>query len=115
MLRAHREEMRVMMDVIEAGDLEEVLEDEMVAQTGNTGVCLGIYDSDMDEPSDAEDPEAALKKEVAGLRAEAADTRAFMSAVQGALDCRSVMLDLERARMVLEDLRSEKAFRAAIS
>ena len=97
--------MRVMMDLIEDNGLEEEMEDKLIAETGNTNYWLG-YTSDMDEASDVEEPEAALKKEVEGLKAEKADKQAMVSAVQGALECRSVLTDLERARMELEDIRS---------
>ncbi len=97
--------MRVMMDLIDDNDLQDELETDMIIATGNTSYWLGDH-SDMDEPSDAEDPEAALRKEVSVLRADAADKSALLSAVQGALQCRSVLLDMERARMELEDLRS---------
>ena len=104
-LRRHRAQMRVMMDLIDDNGLQEELETDMIHETGNTSYWLGDH-SDMDEPSDAEDPEAALRKEVSVLRADAADKSALLSAVQGALQCRSVLLDMERARMELEDLRS---------
>ena len=44
------------------------------------GICLD-YDPEMDEASDAEDPEQQL-------RAELADRSAMVDAVQGALECR---------------------------
>ena len=65
-------------------------------------------DADLDEPSEAEDPEEQLHATVVSLRAEAGDERAMVQAVQGALECRVVLLDLERARMELEDLRSRQ-------
>ena len=102
--------MRVMENVLETEGLSGMTE-WLMNETGNTAFWLGI-DDEMDEPSDAEDPEAALKKEVAGLRAEVADTRALVSAVQGALDCRSVLQDLERARMQLEDATAWRAYGA---
>ena len=91
--------------LIEDMDLQDELETNMINETGNTSYWLGNI-SDFDEPSDAEDPEAALQKEVAVLRADAADKSALLGAVQGALQCRSVLLDMERARMELEDVRS---------
>ena len=45
-------------------------------------ICLD-YDPEMDEASDAEDPEQQL-------RAELADRSAMLEAVQGALECRRV-------------------------
>ena len=83
----------------------------MVRETGNTNFFLGM-DVDLDEPSDADDPEEELRVTVKGLRAEAADQRSLVQAVQGALECRSVLLDLERARMELEDVRFRHCSRA---
>ena len=99
-----------MDDVIHENGLGEELEDRLVEETGNTNFWLAS-DSDLDEPSDAEDPEEQLRATVDGLRAEAADQRAMVQAVQGALECRGVLLDLERARMELEDLRSRQQSR----
>ena len=105
LLRRHREQMRVMMDLIEDNELEEILQDDMIDVTGNTGFWLG-HISHMDEASDEEDPHAALEKEVAELRKEVADKQSLVNAVQGAIECRSVLTDLERARMQMEDFRS---------
>ena len=99
-----------MDDVIHENGLGEELEDRLVEETGNTNFWLAS-DSDLDEPSDAEDPEEQLRATVDALRAEAADQRAMVQAVQGALECRGVLLDLERARMELEDLRSRQQSR----
>ena len=107
LLREHRVNMRVMDDVILENGLDEELEDRLVQETGNTNFFLGL-DADLDEPSDAEDPEEELRATVDGLRAEAADQRSLVQAVQGALECRGVLLDLERARMELEDARSRQ-------
>ena len=98
LLRQHRLQMRVMDNVIRQHGVEEDAEALVVEETGNTGFYLG-WDSEMDEPSDAEDPEQQL-------RAAAADQSAMVQAVQGAGECRKVLQDMERARMQLEDLRS---------
>ena len=107
-LRAHREQMCIMDELIAAHDLDAELEQLIIADTGDTGFYLGS-DSELDEQSDAEDPERQL-------RAEATDQRALVQAVQGALECRSVLQDLERARMELADAASrrvEDALRAS--
>ena len=62
----------------------------------------------LDETSGAEDPEADAKEEAAALRQEAADTRAFIEAAPGYLENRSLLTELERARMKLEDQHSER-------
>ena len=96
-----------MDDVILENGLEEELETRLFEETGNANFFLG-FDADLDEPSDAENPEQQLRATVDGLRAEAADQRSMAQAVQGALECRGVLLDLEQARMELEDLRSRQ-------
>ena len=110
LLREHRVNMRVMDDVILENGLDEELKDRSVRETGNANFFLGM-DVDLDEPSDAEDPEEELRVTVKDLRAEAADQRSLVQVVQGALECRSVLLDLERARMELEDVRSRQCSR----
>ena len=107
MLREHRVNMRFMDDVIIENGLEEELETRLIKETGNANFFLGS-DADLGEPSDAEDPEQQLRAMVDGLRTEAADQRTMVQAVQEALECRGVLLDLERARMELEDLRSRQ-------
>ena len=107
-LRAHRAEMRVASDLI-ADNGQAELEDRMIRETGNTAFWLGS-DDELDEPSDADDPEEELRAAVGGLRAEAADQMSMVQAVQGALECRGVLLDLERARM--EDARSRARSRS---
>ena len=94
-----------MDEVIADNNLSQELEDRIIDETGNTNFFLGI-DSDMDEPSDVEDPEQQLRATVDSLSAEAVDQSAMVQAVQGALDCRGVTLHLERAVMELEDIRS---------
>ena len=62
----------------------------------------------LDEASDAEDPEAGAREEAAALRQEAADTRAFIEATPSYVENRSLLTELERARMELEDQYSER-------
>ncbi len=65
-------------------------------------------DPEMDESSDAEDPEAEAKEAAKELKQEAADMRAFIEAMPGYLENRSLLTELERARMQLEDHYSER-------
>ena len=97
--------MRVMDDVIRDHGLAEELEDRMVEETGNTNFWLG-HQSNMDEDSDREDPEAVVKQRVNDLLQESKDKQAFVAAAQDTLACRTVATDLERARMQLEDTRA---------
>ena len=94
--------MRIMDDVINDYGLEEELENRLEEETGNSNFWLG-EDTDqggMDEDSDKEDPEAVLRQ-------EAADKKAFLEGAKMILDARTVVLDLERTRMQLEDFRSQ--------
>ena len=59
----------------------------------------------MDEGSECEDPDAALHRENEDLRREATDQQAFISAVQDIRVYDTMRLDLERARVQLEDRR----------
>ena len=86
-LRAHRDELRIARDLLAERGLDAELETRLIAETGNTGFWLG-FDDELDEPSDVEDPEAALRDEVAGLRAEASDRTSMVQAVEGALRAR---------------------------
>ncbi len=90
--------MRVMKDVLRDHGLEDDAEAALEEETGDSFFWLGL-DSEMDEASDVSDPEQEL-------RAAAADQSAMVQAVQGALECRGVLQDMERARMQLEDVRS---------
>ena len=81
LLRDHRTNMRVMDNLLVDNDLEDELQERIDEETGNTNFWLG-QDSDMDEASDAEDPEKTLREEVMKLRAEAADRSALIQAVQ---------------------------------
>ena len=68
----------------------------------------GTRTQTIDETSDAEDPEADAKEEAEALRQEAADTRAFIEATPSYVENRSLLTELERARMMLEDQYSER-------
>ena len=81
LLRDHRVELRIALQLLEEHGLAPEFEEEVDFATGNTPHWLGICPY-MDEPDTAPDPEVALRLEVAGLRAEAADQRAFLTAIQ---------------------------------
>ena len=78
-----------MEDLIHEHGLGEELEERIFEETGTVQFCLETDSDDGDEPSDTEDPEQQLRATVDALRAEAADQRALIQAVQGALECRS--------------------------
>ena len=85
MLREHRELMRCMESVINENGLDEELYElwrKNCQGHQSRDICLN-YDSEMDEASDADDPEQQL-------RAELADRSALVEAVQGVLECRHI-------------------------
>ena len=92
-----------MDDLIRKEGLEEQLEERMVAETGNTNLWLGLNEI-MDEDSEQEDPEAALRQQLA-------DKSAFVEAATGVLQLNKMAADLEHARMMLEDARSQQQLR----
>ena len=89
--------MRFMQDVIDDNDLTEEADDFFIEDTGNNGFWLGI-DSDMDESSDEEDPMTTLIQENASVQH-------FLLLAQSMCEAGRIRLDLERARMQLEDHR----------
>ena len=92
--------MRVMEEFIQERGLEEELEQRMIDETGNTNFWLGHTDY-MDEDSEQEDPEAALRQELA-------DKNAFVEAAAGVLQYSKIAAHLEHARLMLEDVRSQQ-------
>ena len=78
-----------MEDLLHEHGLGEELDERLIEETGNVGFCLETDSEDMDEPSDREEPDQQLRATVDALRSEAADQRALVEAVQGALECRS--------------------------
>ena len=85
MLREHRELMRCMETIIAENGLDEELNELWLNNRDprpSRDICLN-YDSEMDEASDADDPEQQL-------RAELADRSALVEAVQGVLECRHI-------------------------
>ena len=92
--------MRVMDDIIQEQGLGEELEERMIDETGNVNFCLEHIDY-MDEDSEQEDPEAALRQELA-------DKNAFVEAVAGVLQCSKMAADLERKSLMLEDVLSQQ-------
>ncbi len=105
--------MRVMDDLIADHNLGQELEHRLIEETGNTNFWLGedSGQDSMDEDSDQEDPEAVLRQQVQDLRREAADKKALLEGAKMILEApprdRAVVSDLERARMELEDFRSQ--------
>ena len=105
LLRQHREQMRVMDDLIIDHNLKADLDLRMVYETGNSQYWLG-YQATMDEDSDAPDPEEELGAENERLRREARESRALVDAAAAMAESEILRRDMERARMACEDVRS---------
>ena len=112
LLRNHRAEMRIVQVVIAQHDLEDEVEERVVEDTGNNSYWMGV-DSDMDESSDAEDPEATAKEELSAAKRELEDRSGLIEALTEreqreriVLDLERIVLDLERERMKMADLES---------
>ena len=118
-----------MDSVITSHGLDGECDELRLDQLGNNGFWLGVDagQDGMDESDDEDDPMfvlecnvddlerkevrnakemTRLREENAELRNTARDQKALCLAVQGALDCRSSMVDVERSHMQLEDMRS---------
>ena len=80
-LREHREQMRVMDALIDAGGLGQQLEDEL-EEAGIRNFWLG-YNPNLDGGSDANDPELQLIHENAELKREMEDQRNFVDGGEG--------------------------------
>ena len=106
-LREHRVQMRVMQDLLDEAGLIEEYHAEVMVELDNAPYWLGFDDGPggMDEQSDEEDPEVALRFENEQLRREAADQQAFVAAVQDLRSHDVLRQENERLRMQLEDCR----------
>jgi hypothetical protein len=101
LLRRHRAHMRVMVGLFRRRRLMRALDDALPEL-----VSLAL-DPTLDFSSDnvAEDS-VDLRAEVTGLRGENGDMRNFVAATASVVRERALMTDLERSRMMSEDLRS---------
>jgi hypothetical protein len=81
MLRAHRVQMRLAVDLLGDHGLYDAFQERCEAETGTNSFWLGVSQY-MDEPDTAPDPEVSLQLEVQALRAEMADRRAFIAATR---------------------------------
>ena len=106
-LREHRAQMRVVEDLIEEHGLTEEYHADVLIVTRNAPFWLGYDDAPggMGEASGADGPEPDLRRENEELRRAFVDQQAFISVVQDLRDHQAVRLQLERARVSLEDRR----------
>ena len=99
--------MRVMEAVLD----EHGLEEEVQARLDDADCAefwLGI-DSEMDEQSDAEDPEATAKATAEAALSQLGEQQSFVKAARDAAESTAMRLALEHARMEREDLLSRLA------
>ena len=97
LLREHRKTMRVMEEVIASTFWFEAIYLQKLMETDAQNWDLDS-NSELDETSDKEDPEAELKK-------ENDKTLDFVQAAKDALDSEALRRDWERKSMMLEDKR----------
>ena len=88
-----------MNELLEDNGLGEKLEEKLMEETDDAGSWLG-FNTDLDEDSDTEDPEIAL-------RATLAEKTSFVEAITSALERSRMQIELERSRMQMEDLRAQ--------
>ena len=100
-------QMRVMEDLLDEAGMTDEYRVQTMLELDNQPFCLGFDDGSggMDEQSDEEDPEVALRCENEQLRREAADQQAFVAAVQDLRSHDVLRQENERLRMQLEDHR----------
>ena len=99
LLNRHRQEMRFTREWLQSLGLEDALDDNLEENTGDTGLFLG-YTTELDESSDEEDPEQALREALA-------EKSSFVEAATAILEARGHAIDLERSRMQMEDFRAQ--------
>ena len=105
LLREHRAQMRVVESLIEQNSLtfEYAVDVEVELDHGPFWLGYDTGPDGMDEGSDCEEPDVEMHRENEELRREATDQQAFIAAVQDIRVYERMRLDLERARMQLED------------
>ena len=96
--------MRIMEAVLDEHGLEEAVQARL-DDAGCAEFWLGI-DSEMDEPSDAEDPEATAKAKAEAALSQLGEQQSFVRAARDAAESTAMRLALERARMQYEDMLS---------
>ena len=96
--------MRIMEAVLDEHGLEEAVQARL-EDSGCADFWLGM-DSDMDEPSDAEDPEATAKATAEAALSQLGEQQSFVQAASDAAESTAMRLALERARMQCEDMLS---------
>ena len=109
LLNMHREQMRITEEYMSSLGLEDAHDELVEEETGNTGFWLGL-DTELDgldEDSDQEDPELALRKALAKTNEALAERTSFVEAATAILEARGSAIDLERSRMQMEDFRAQ--------
>ena len=105
--------MRVMQDVIWNNNLATEYHCALIAAPGGPQDWWTESDhEELDETSDVEDPEKTAKENLKGYKEEVREKEHFfqmavVETAQRASEGSQVHLDMERARMELEDLRGQ--------
>ena len=88
-----------MNELLEDNGLGGELEEKLMEETGDAGFWLG-FNTDLDEDSDTEDPEIALREALS-------EKNSFVEAITTALELSRLQMELERSRMQMEDHRAQ--------
>jgi hypothetical protein len=104
--------MQVMDDVIFENNLTGAFLRELNVAPGGPQHWDVEERSELDETSDVEDPEKTAKDNLKEYKQEVKEKESFfqmavVETAQRASECSQVHLDMERARMELEDLRGQ--------
>ena len=106
LLNRHREEMRWTSDFIIRHELDDAYEMEVESSSGIDQFWLGLHE-ELDEDSDQEDPELALREALAKSNEALAEKNSFVEAATAILEARGPAIELERSRMQMEDFRAQ--------
>ena len=106
LLTRHREEMRWTSDFISRHELDDVYTMEVESSWVINPFCLGFH-KELDEDSDQEDPELALREALAKSNEALAEKSSFVEAATAILEARGHAIELERSRMQMEDFRAQ--------
>ena len=105
LLNEHREEMRYVRDFIIRYEMDDTYDVDMDKHY-RTELSLK-FDAEIDEDSDQEDPEQALREALAKSNEALVDKSSFVEAATGILENRGLAVELERSRMQMEDFRAQ--------
>ena len=106
LLNDHRNEMRFVQDFLAARGMDRDYRHAHRELTGDSHLWIDL-NPDIDEDSDQEDPELALRNSLSKSNEALADKSSFVEAATAILDNRGLAIELEQSRMQMEDFRAQ--------